>query len=169
MLFIRCADVKKKIRLVSFLAPRGILPTMKVGEVRRVQGVAGTPKVGRVDESQAGGSFSDVFGEAQDHQLREELQKKMKEIDAAADGLRKDINADSLWEYRSRVKEFIEIVSTRLYHVRGKGVLQTMKVIDTVNAELEELTRIAMEGQKNILRVVQKIEEIRGLLLDLYS
>ncbi|MBI2060421.1 MAG: YaaR family protein [Nitrospirae bacterium] len=143
---------------------------MKVGEVRRVQATTATPSVkARVEEAGSGSSFSNVFDQAQDQQLREELQKKMKEIDSAADGLRKDINADSLWDYRSRVKEFVEIISTRLYHVRGRGVLQTMKVIDTVNAELEELTRIAMEGQKNILRVVQKIEEIRGLLLDLYS
>lgn len=140
---------------------------MEVDKVRRTS--ATTPQKTKVSSAQPGSNFSDLLDHAQDDGLRQDLQKKMKDIDAAADKLRHDINRDALWEYKDQVKEFLEIVSKRLYLVRGKGILQTMKVVDTVNAELEELTRIAMEGQMNVLRVVQKIEEIRGLLLDLYT
>ncbi|MBI2890374.1 MAG: YaaR family protein [Nitrospirae bacterium] len=141
---------------------------MEVGKVRRGSTAPLTTRA-RVEQSGSGESFTDLFNQAQDQELRQDLQQKMKEIDVAADGLRKDINQGTVSEYKSRVKDFVEMIAKRLYTVRGKGVVQTMKVIDTVNTELEELTRIAMEGQAGVLRVVQKIDEIRGLLLDLYS
>jgi hypothetical protein len=73
------------------------------------------------------------------------------------------------------VQKFIHIAVHELYSVEEKlSVSQTGKqksliIVKKINTALEELTNECLSKQVNLINFMARIDQIRGLLIDLYS
>ena len=75
--------------------------------------------------------------------------------------------------YREAVREFLQESVRGSYQVKEerswdhRGNHRKLRLVTEVNHRLEELTRIVMESQAPGIEILAKLDEIRGLLLDL--
>lgn len=103
------------------------------------------------------------------------LEALLDDVHSAGDTLKDRQNPDTIVAYKSAVKSFVGYVVSRAFDVTvstsGGNVLKRKKFtqIEVIDAKLEELARGILLNQKNQLGVLERIEEINGLLIDLVS
>ncbi len=80
-----------------------------------------------------------------------------------------------LKEYEERVKRFITYIVEKEFKVReelkktrGRTRVDLCIIVDEVNAQLKDLADRMMKGERDTLVYAAKVDEIRGLLMDLY-
>lgn len=115
-------------------------------------------------------SFMDKHsGQSQDEMLKQMAQ----EIEKQGKRLAEHIDISELKTYKRMIMEFLD------ESVRGFGKFSKESFLDRrgrhrvfasvkmVNEKLEELTREVLKSERDNLAIVGKIEDIRGLILDL--
>ncbi|ACL70302.1 YaaR family protein [Halothermothrix orenii] len=118
--------------------------------------------------------FKDKLAELSQNEIRERLDKLLSIVDEQGQRLKESLDKNSLLEYKRRVKQFLRVVQKEFVKAHqsfswdSKGNLKTLTIIKKVDENLEVLHEMFMEEQADVLKIVQKIDEIRGLLLDLY-
>ncbi len=97
-------------------------------------------------------------------QLIEEVETEGKELVAHPD-------ETHLKTYREAVKRFLMAAVSRAYRIRvveGRGPNPKLYVcIERIESKMEDLTREILSSQRQPLRILAQVEELRGLLLDL--
>lgn len=101
------------------------------------------------------------------------LEDMVRDIDAQGEKLAKRADIHEYERYRSLIRDFMnEIVSNGFefskestYHSRGRQrVLATVKKIDE---KLDDLAKDVLNEQSDSIEILNKIDDIRGLILDL--
>lgn len=144
---------------------------------RRRSPVVGTPRRGG---GRTGGTveapartFSTELVEADRRRHREELQRALDEVQRAGDALRRSPGEATLFAYRQAVRRFCHLALAHTYAVDRqlrpdpRGGRRLHVVVRKVDEALDRLAREVLEGQQSTLAVAARLDEIRGLLLDL--
>ncbi|NLA59266.1 MAG: YaaR family protein [Firmicutes bacterium] len=119
--------------------------------------------------------FLTALQETMDERDEESLARSFAAIDEAAEALRRSVTLRNLKRYKELVREFIRMLTARAYAVQREagfdryGHRRLYTIVARINAQLEALTREIMEAQSDQLEWVSRLDEIRGLLLDIYS
>jgi hypothetical protein len=77
-------------------------------------------------------------------------------------------------KYKDLVQEFMKQVMERLYRVKevlGRRFVDQQKIyiiVEKVDKALDALTEEVLSSQANSLSVAAKLDDIRGMLIDLY-
>jgi hypothetical protein len=138
-----------------------------VGAAKGVAGAKGTL------ESAAG--FAAAFLDATQATLTRALDTIMDELGRQGEKLAGSQNFDELGKYKALVKEFMfkatqGIGKLKLTDGGSQGRSGKVHVIlQKVDAGLEELTREVLAKQSTPLALLARLDQIRGLLLDLYK
>ena len=110
-----------------------------------------------------------------DGDFRDKLKNLLERIDQQAQKLSERLDIAELKRYRSLVTEFID-VSVRHsseyqkeHTLDGKGRHRIFGVVKKIDSELETLTREVLRGQKDYISVLAKLEDIRGLLVNIIT
>lgn len=98
----------------------------------------------------------------------------LEEIDDYARRFKESPVLENLLKYKRKVRAILqflvqasyEVTETAFYDPQGRRRLLTL--VENVDHKLEELTRDFLNKQTNGLDLVSRLDEIRGLLLDLY-
>lgn len=145
----------------------------------------------KVRRERAGGadfrrrSVSGGRGELRSTAFRDELrvreleqeqaaERVMADLDAAAQKLRTELSLEALSQYKAALRAAITDAVRRAYRVdvqtgfAGGGRRRLLYIVRIVDAKLDELTRLLMAREKDNLAIAARMDEIRGLLLDLY-
>ena len=118
-------------------------------------------------------SFSDSFGQAQQDNMDEHMKKTLKDINEKAELLKERVDMRDFIEFKNKVKEFLDYVvkNSHQYSMESKmsytGSYKMFGVINKVNAEIEDLAKEFLKGEKDKLKIIEKISGIEGLLLDI--
>lgn len=126
-----------------------------------------TEKKGKAD-------FKAKLEEINSQEVREKLDRLLSIIEEQGERLKKSLDKKDLMEYKKRVKDFLRVIQKEFARARqsfswdGRGNMKTYTIINKVDKNLEVLHDLFMEEQADALEVLKKIDEIRGLLLDLY-
>ncbi len=97
------------------------------------------------------------------------------EISAQGKKLGKHMDVRDMKHYRELIREFMnEIVSrshrfTRENFLDRKGRHRVYTMIKLVNKELDELAMELIKDEKDHMLILNKIDEIRGLLIDIMT
>ena len=108
-----------------------------------------------------------------DASLAEKLSSLMTDIDKAGKRLSKHMDINDMRKYRSLVKEFINEVVNRSHKFSRENFLdrrgrhRVYGMIRLVDQNLDELAQALMADEKDHMAILGKIDEIRGLLLDI--
>lgn len=109
----------------------------------------------------------------EEDQLQEKLSALMKDIEEQGARIAKHMDIKDMKKYRSSVKEFMnEIVSrshefSRENFLDRRGRHRVYGIIRKVDKNLDELAEELLKEEKDNLAILGKIDDIRGMLIDI--
>lgn len=119
-------------------------------------------------------AFVDEMQRIESKQWHEKMERLLAQIDGQAEKIKKSQTVGELYRYRDLVREFVREATRRIYQRREegrwdrRGKFRVMSVVAEVDRHLGELTRMVLEDQQDPLAILQKLGEIRGILVDIY-
>lgn len=108
-------------------------------------------------------------------ELQARLQNLMEEITMEGEKLAKRRDVKDMRHYRGLVKEFLNEVVTRSHSFSRENFLdrrgrhRVYGIIRLVDENLDQLAQELMKDEKDNIAILNKIGEIRGLLLDIFT
>lgn len=148
---------------------------MKVSEnLGKSPGIAGT--LGK-EEKKVSGSRESAFQsqikriEGQDHQER--VRQLAERIAEQGDKLGKKVDIRELKVYKKLISEFLDEAVNNSHKfskesfLDKRGRFKVYATVKKVNSELEALTEEVLKEEKDNIRILQRVDDIRGLIMDL--
>lgn len=120
-------------------------------------------------------SFVDKLQQVGEKVWRDKLDVLLEKIQAQGKILAKNRSLKELKKYKALVKSFMqEAIDSSLELRQNSGWNQWGKhrlltIVEKVDERVDELTRLMLEGEEKTMAILDKLDEIRGLLLDLYT
>lgn len=122
------------------------------------------------------GSFKfTLASHIEETELQARLQSLMEEITMEGEKLAKRRDVKDMRHYRGLVKDFLNEVITRSHSFSRENFLdrrgrhRVYGIIRLVDENLDQLAQELMKDEKDNLAILNKIGEIRGLLLDIFT
>ena len=97
----------------------------------------------------------------------------MKDIEEQGSKLAKHMDIRDMKRYRSLVKEFMNEVTTRSHEFSRENFLdrrgrhRVYGIVKEVDKSLDDLAQELLKDEKDNLAILNKIDDIRGMLLDI--
>jgi len=117
--------------------------------------------------------FYDELRIAQIQDLHIEFDDLVAEIAKKGDEFAKDPTPELLTIYKSMIKEFLQYVSKRMFqvehHTGGRLKQKIYTVTKIIDERLNALTGMVLSQQADNISLLATMDEIRGLLFDLYK
>jgi uncharacterized protein YaaR (DUF327 family) len=119
-------------------------------------------------------AFIDTLKETDNDRRRQACNELLRQIDAISEALKKAPTPNGIKKYRRLIASFINEAMSQTYelneqtHWDRSGNRKSYLTVKSINQALEELTDAVMKKEKKQLDLVAKLDEIRGMLLDLY-
>lgn len=122
------------------------------------------------------GSFKFMLAShVEEAELQARLQTLMEEITMQGERLSKRRDVKDMRHYRGLVKEFMNEVVTHSHSfsrenfLDRKGRHRVYGIIRLIDENLDQLAQELMKDEKDNLAILNKIGEIQGLLLDIFT
>lgn len=137
---------------------------------RRDGSVLGSSR--RMRSAPAEPMFGEVLRAEQEHEF--DLAAALEEIDDYGRRLIQSPVLANLLRYKRKVRDLLLFLVKESYEVREnsfydpQGRRRLFVMVETINQKLEELTRDFLDRHNPPLDLVRRLDEIRGLLLDLH-
>ncbi len=115
--------------------------------------------------------FNDSFNLASRSKTKEELDLQMKEIKKIGERLVITKSYGDVVHYKRLIKDYLKSVVDHIYDINKNTSFWDRNYFTTVNAineKLENMTRELIYEEQSNLNIASKIDEINGLLLDIY-
>lgn len=114
-----------------------------------------------------GKDFSNTLGLAKKEYWK--LEEALEKVKAAGEKLKKSKNKEDVVEYKKQVQEYLSFVLENYYRIKQDYEMGRLLIrVEIINKKVEELTAGLLEQEKENFEIVGKVDEIAGLLLDLY-
>ncbi|MEG0296632.1 MAG: DUF327 family protein [Clostridium sp.] len=139
---------------------------MEIGRVRRGAAIQQERRV--VDSK---GDFSQSFNKERQRKNEEELKNMIDDIKKRGNRLIITKMYADVVSYKKMIKEYLESILKYMYDTK-KDIsfwqTQYFVTVETVDARLEELTAALLGDEKENLNIAATIDEIQGLIVDIY-
>lgn len=115
--------------------------------------------------------FSQSFNQANKFKSKEELDSYIKEIKSMGQKIVVTQNYNDVLQYKKAIKGYLKSIADYMYSINKKNSFwegNYFTTVRTVNEKLEEITRELIYDQKESIDTAAKIDEINGLLIDIY-
>lgn len=119
-------------------------------------------------------SFAVRFKQLKGDSTTEKLTHLLSEIDKQRERLDKNMYLGDLVKYKKLVKDFLDVAVRNSHKFQKENFLdrrgrhRVFSIIRQVDAELEDLTQNFLQEEKDRIHLLQKLDDIRGLLLDIF-
>jgi len=118
--------------------------------------------------------FTEELERADEMTTKERLEKLLERIDKQAERLSKNVTIKEVLEYKKLISEFLrESVDSMVKYKKSsfldsRGRHRVYGIIKRVNEELEGLTKDVLAKEKDNIKILKRLDDIRGLILDIY-
>jgi len=116
--------------------------------------------------------FSQNFSFARQQKSEQQLKDMMDDIKKKGNRLSITKCFADVKAYKNLIREYLDSVLKHMYEVK-KDIsfwqTQYFITVDTVDVKLEELTQMLLSQEKENLDVANTIDEIAGLIVDIYK
>ncbi len=117
--------------------------------------------------------FFDILSNTEYKITEREIKKLMDEILNFGNRFVKSPTQNNLKNYKHSIKEFLKKIEKKLYKVKEDIDMENDSprlhvIAEVVDNKIKEITDAVMNKEKNTLFYASRVEEINGLLLDLY-
>lgn len=150
----------------------------RAGKRKAARGGGATQVAGRRASggaAQASRPFVQKLMVAQSQAIRKELDDLLGQIDAQTKEIEQSLTFESLASYKELVRKFVGTVVSELYQVEEKisisptGRKKSMLLVKKIDQALDELGEKFLDRHSNMINFMGRLEDIKGLLMDLYS
>ncbi|TDX51307.1 YaaR family protein [Orenia marismortui] len=116
-------------------------------------------------------NFLEELEKVHGQQIKGRLDELLDLIDEQGDRLSKHRTFKELVRYKKMIRKFIGEATEKMYNVEEnyspiQGKIHT--IVKSVDNSLEDLTKMILKDQTDQLDILAKLDEVRGMLLDLY-
>lgn len=115
--------------------------------------------------------FSQSFNQARERKSEEQLNQMIEEIHKKGNRLVVTKTYGDVIAYKKLIKEYLESILKFMYDTK-KDIsfwqTQYFITVDTIDQKLEELTKSLLMGEGDNLNIAASIDEIQGLIVDIY-
>jgi hypothetical protein len=143
---------------------------VKVNAVPTTQSIEIAPKKDVETESDFKFTLLSKIGEGE---LQAKLNTMIKEINVQGDKISKHMDIKDMKKYRELIKDFINEVVTHSHKFSRENFLdkrgrhRVYGIVKLIDKNVDDLAQELLKEEKNHLNILGKIDEIKGLLLDL--
>ena len=129
------------------------------------------PKQQRVTES----DFIFTLNRLDDEGLAERLNNLLNDITVQGKRLAEHMDIKDMRHYRSLVSDFMHEVVTRSHQFTRENFLdrrgrhRVYGIVRLVDTKLDELAQELIRSEKDTINILDKVDEIKGLLLDIIA
>ncbi len=142
---------------------------IKINDINPIGPVAEKKEVTKAD-----GQFKFTLASAiEDEELAERLKGLMSKIDEQGKKISEHMDIKDMRQYRALVKEFVNEVVNRSHKFSRENFLdrrgrhRVYGMIKRVDKNLDELAEALVADEKDHLDILGRVDDIRGLLLDI--
>lgn len=120
-------------------------------------------------------SFKSKLESIKEEHIREELKILYDKIEAQSSKLKDNLFIEDLVEYKKLVKEFLNITvkNSHVFYKENsldrRGRHRVYSLVKRVDNELDELTKDFINVENNRLKILRRLDDIKGLLLDILT
>lgn len=142
-------------------------------KVNNIQQPAAPEQTQQVQAGDGNFKFT-LISHIEEQELQARLSLLMEEITQQGNKITKRMDIRDMKKYRSLVKEFMNEVISRSHEFSRENFLdrrgrhRVYGIVRLVDQNLDELAAELMKEEKDHLAILNKIGEIRGLLLDIF-
>ena len=143
---------------------------IKVNDVSKIQQVEEPTK--SVDSGDDSFKFT-LIRNIEEKDLQEKLNSMMEEITVQGDKISRHMDIKDMKKYRELVKGFLNEVVSRSHEFSRENFLdrrgrhRVYGIVRLVDKNLDDLAGELVKDEKDHLAIISKIDDIRGLLLDI--
>ncbi|MCM1568577.1 MAG: YaaR family protein [Roseburia sp.] len=143
---------------------------IKVNQTTQIQ----QPEAARAPQETDGSFKFTLASHIEEAELQARLSTMLEEITMQGDKLAKRRDIRDMKHYRGLIKEFLNEVVTRSHAFSRENFLdrrgrhRVYGIIRLVDENLDQLAQELMKDEQDHLAILNKIGEIRGLLLDIF-
>ena len=143
---------------------------IKVNDVSKIQQVEEPTK--SVDSGDDSFKFT-LIRNIEEKDLQEKLNSMMEQITVQGDKISKHMDIKDMKKYRELVKGFLNEVVSRSHEFLRENFLdrrgrhRVYGIVRLVDKNLDDLAGELVKDEKDHLAIISKIDDIRGLLLDI--
>lgn len=118
--------------------------------------------------------FTEELKRADELTVNERLEKLLEKIDKQADRLSKNITIKEVLAYKALISEFLKesvdamVKFKKSNFLDSRGRHRVYGIIKKVDEELEGLTKDVLSKEKDNIKILKRLDDIRGLILDVY-
>lgn len=135
-----------------------------------------TPPEQKPAVQQTDGSFKfTLISNIEESELQTKLSSLLEEITTQGESIKKRRDIRDMKKYRELIKDFMNEIATRSHKFTRENFLdrrgrhRVYGMIKLVNKNLDELAEALIADEKDTITILGKIDEIRGLLLDILA
>lgn len=118
--------------------------------------------------------FIEKFQNIKSDQVREHLENLFTKITAQSDKINEKLHLSEVIRYKSLVKEFLDVAVKNSHQFSKQNFLdrrgrhRVYSIVKSVDRELEAITKEFLNKEVDRLAVVKRLDDIRGMLLDVF-
>ncbi|RJE48797.1 MULTISPECIES: YaaR family protein [unclassified Dehalobacter] len=119
-------------------------------------------------------SFSNILSHSRQLQSQE-MQLFLKRLEKQGQKLSENRSLENLMEFKTLVKSFLQSTFGKSRNMQEetfwdyRGQPKVMARVTKINKTLEELGEQVLSSQSEPLKILEKIHEIKGLIIDLFT
>ncbi|MCD8039874.1 MAG: YaaR family protein [Lachnospiraceae bacterium] len=143
----------------------------KVNEIQQTSQVQPTQTAQQADDT-----FNFMLASSiEEEGLAERLSLMMQEITMQGNKLVKHMDVTDMRRYRTLIKEFLNEIVNRSHKFSRENFLdrrgrhRVYGIIRLVDEKLDELAQELVKDESDKISILAKVDEIRGLLLDIFT
>ena len=139
---------------------------MEIGRVNRKNIIKNDKKI--ISEKK---DFSQSFSQAKERKSEEELKVMIDEIHKKGTRLVVSKTYGDVIAYKKLIKEYLESIFKFMYSTKNDISFwqnQYFITVETIDKKLEELTESLLINEIDNLNIAASIDEIQGLIVDIY-
>lgn len=116
-----------------------------------------------------------LLSSLEENQLQSQLSLMMEDIIQQGKRLGKRMDIRDMKQYRKLIKEFMNEIATHSHKfsrenfLDRKGRHRVYGIVKKINQTLDELAEELLREEKDQIAILSKVDEIRGLLLDIFT
>jgi len=112
--------------------------------------------------------FLDVFEEVEEDTYNQLLEKAIRSVVDTGNDLIRSPTEENFKKYRESVKQFLKLIEKKLYRIERERGMDLHVVASQVNEKLNEIAGTLLQAESGAIKLSAKIEEIYGLLINIY-
>ncbi|SHH78332.1 YaaR family protein [Sporanaerobacter acetigenes] len=148
---------------------------VRIDSINTNNNISRVEKIENNNKNVVNTTFKEKLENIQQEQIREELKILFNKIETQTTKLQDRLFIEDLVEYKKLVKEFLN-VSVNNSHVFYKensldrrGRHRVYSIVKQVDSELDGLTKDFLDIEGNRLKILKRLDSIKGLLLDIFT